>query len=524
MGRVVAVKVLPRDRATPEAIASFTREIRAQAQFDHENLVRAFDAGHDGNVHFLVTEFVPGTDLRKLVRARGKLSMTDAATIISQAARGLAHAHAGGMVHRDVKPGNLLVTPEGRTKVSDLGLASFPGADDRDDPRAGRIVGTADYLSPEHIGSPGRLTPSSDIYSLGCTLYYAVTGKVPFPGGTTRDKARRHCEEIPLNPRRFNLDLSDEFVDVIAAMMEKDAAKRLQTMDEVVKRLAPWAGDSVATAVAEGEPAAPPSGAPLLPIPPSQDDTQPGWFDDIVGEPEESPSQTSQRTDPVASAEHETRARFSPHGAGSALRAGISHGAGRGRAGAAARRRRRALGQRGDQGAAVRPLGFVVEQCLQADLRPAFESAGVGQQFSDRSEAGCGDIGFERADLRALDVHDVYHAQVHLADFGLVIVDQPHASLARGRVDRDFLGQLAAHAFGIGGRGMLVARRIAGVVGRDVPADAHAAFAVQAPLPLPFAAGVLKHVDFARRIAIAKDHVGDQLLEAGVLFHLVRGR
>ncbi len=127
MGRVVAVKVLPRHRATPEAIASFTREIRAQAQFDHENLVRAYDAGHDGNVHFLVTEFVPGTDLRKLVRARGKLSMTDAATIISQAALALAHAHAGGMVHRDVKPGNLLVTPEGRTKVSDLGLASFPG-------------------------------------------------------------------------------------------------------------------------------------------------------------------------------------------------------------------------------------------------------------------------------------------------------------------------------------------------------------------------------------------------------------
>ncbi|HEV3136306.1 MAG TPA: serine/threonine-protein kinase, partial [Pirellulales bacterium] len=169
MGRVVAIKVLPRHRSTPDAIASFTREIRAQAQFDHENLVRAFDAGHDGNVYFLVTEFVPGTDLRKLVRARGKLSMQDAATIISQGARGLAHAHSRGLVHRDVKPGNLLVTPDGQTKVSDLGLASFLGVEDPTDPRAGRIVGTADYLSPEHITSPSNLSATSDVYSLGCT-------------------------------------------------------------------------------------------------------------------------------------------------------------------------------------------------------------------------------------------------------------------------------------------------------------------------------------------------------------------
>ena len=107
-------------------------------------------------MYFLVTEFVPGTDLRKLVRSRGKLSMQDAATIISQAARGLAHAHGRGMVHRDVKPGNLLVTPGGQTKVSDLGLAGFLGVEDPDDPRAGRIVGTADYLSPEHITAPSQ--------------------------------------------------------------------------------------------------------------------------------------------------------------------------------------------------------------------------------------------------------------------------------------------------------------------------------------------------------------------------------
>ncbi len=304
MGRIVAVKVLPRHRSTPEAIASFTREIRAQAQFDHQNLVRAYDAGHDGNVYFLVTEFVPGADLRKLVRARGKLSMQDAATIISQAACGLGHAHARGMVHRDMKPGNLLVTPEGLTKVSDLGLAGFLGVEDPDDPRAGRIVGTADYLSPEHILSPSKLSAASDIYSLGCTLYYAVTGKVPYPGGTHRDKARRHCEDIPLNPRRFNLELTDDFVDAIAAMMEKNPERRLQSCEEVVQRLAPWARDAVKYDIAQS----PHAGRTKAP---SLSDTQPGLFDDFQLNQDESPSQISQPTDPVASAAQETLPDFS---------------------------------------------------------------------------------------------------------------------------------------------------------------------------------------------------------------------
>ncbi|HEX3726281.1 MAG TPA: serine/threonine-protein kinase [Pirellulales bacterium] len=306
MGRIVAIKVLPRHRSTPGAIASFTREIRAQAQFDHENLVRAYDAGHDGNVYFLVTEYVPGTDLRKLVRARGKLSMQDAATIISQAARGLGHAHARGLVHRDVKPGNLLVTPDGQTKVSDLGLASFMDIDDPDDPRAGRIVGTADYISPEHIIAPDKVAPVSDIYSLGCTLYYAVTGKVPFPGGTSRDKTRRHCQDTPLNPRRFQAELSDDFIDAIAAMMDKDPRQRIQSADEVSCRLAPWASESVTDALSVFSHAAAPRSESLRAVLPATSDTQPSLFDDIAGVHDDSGSQISQRTDSVASGRHET--------------------------------------------------------------------------------------------------------------------------------------------------------------------------------------------------------------------------
>lgn len=242
MGRECAVKVLPLHKATDDAVTNFMREIRLQSQLDHPNLVRAYDAGCDGKVHYLVTEFVPGMDLRRLVRSQGPLTQQQASSVVLQAARGLAEAHKRGLIHRDVKPGNILVTPEGIAKVSDLGLAGFMEEAERD-PRAGKVVGTADYLSPEQIRSPRDITTTSDIYSLGCTLYYAVCGKVPFPGGTARDKARRHCEETPWHPRRFNPELHEEFVDVIADMMEKDPTRRIQTGEEVVARLEQWAGE-----------------------------------------------------------------------------------------------------------------------------------------------------------------------------------------------------------------------------------------------------------------------------------------
>jgi eukaryotic-like serine/threonine-protein kinase len=243
MGRECAIKVLPLSKSTPEAIENFRREIRTQAQLDHSHLVRAYDAGHDGNVHYLVTEYVPGTDLRQFVRRQGLLTMQQAANVIVQAARGLEYAHQRGLIHRDVKPGNILVTPAGVAKVSDLGLSGFIDEAEQD-PRAGKIVGTADYLSPEQIHSPSQVTSVSDIYSLGCTLYYAISGKVPFPGGTTKEKARRHLEETPWHPRRFNSEVSEEFVEVIADMMEKEPERRIQTAGEVVARLEPWARDS----------------------------------------------------------------------------------------------------------------------------------------------------------------------------------------------------------------------------------------------------------------------------------------
>lgn len=273
MGRICAVKVLPVHRKTPEALTSFIREIRLQAGLDCPYLVRAFDAGQDGNVHYLVTEFVAGMDLRKLVRKNGALPVSQAASIIMQAALGLDYAHEQGLIHRDVKPGNILVTPDGQAKVSDVGLAGF-AQNLLDDPRAGKIVGTADYLSPEQIRSPLDVRTVSDIYSLGCTLYYTVCAKVPFPGGDTQSKLKRHLEETPWHPRKFAPDLPEDFVDIIADMMDKDPQKRVPTAAEVAARLEPWAGSPDAVSVGRlGK-------SPWLPPPPPSDAEAP-----VVAEP-----------------------------------------------------------------------------------------------------------------------------------------------------------------------------------------------------------------------------------------------
>lgn len=314
MGRVCAVKVLPLSKATPEAVKNFRREVRTQAQLDHPHLVHAYDAGEDGAVHYLVVEYVPGADLRRLVRSQGALPVHQAASVIMQAALGLDYAHQRGLIHRDVKPGNILVTPAGEAKVSDLGLAGFIH-EAENDPRAGKIVGTADYLSPEQIRSPRDITALSDIYSLGCTLYYAVTGKVPFPGGNAASKAKRHCEEAPWHPRRFNADIPEEFVEVVADMMEKVPQERISTMAEVALRLEPWA-ETASTLVSRHMTRsrwAPP------PLPTGGDEGMSDTGDGVVFEPADSGpgasgsiSQMSQGTSPVASAGQETRQDTAP--------------------------------------------------------------------------------------------------------------------------------------------------------------------------------------------------------------------
>jgi serine/threonine protein kinase len=243
MGRKVAIKVLPRKKVTEQSEDAFRREIRMLGRLDHTNLVRGIDAGFDGNVFYMVTEFIDGLDLNRLVKKYGCLTDDVAASIISQAARALGYAHENKIIHRDVKPGNIFVGFDGCVKLLDLGLARSE-ADGEASSFSG-VVGTIDYISPEQLNkeSAGSVGASADIYSLGCTLYYLITGEPPYPGGNRGDKARRHLDsnsiskdEIQKNAKRS----SPGFCDVLYGMLLKEPGDRYQSMDEVIDSLSNW--------------------------------------------------------------------------------------------------------------------------------------------------------------------------------------------------------------------------------------------------------------------------------------------
>ena len=187
MGRVAALKfIAPAYLARPNAVPRFLREMRLVGRLNHPNIVQAYDADQVGGVPYIVMEYVPGQDLERLLLGRGPLPPEDTVRYVMQVALGLAHAHEQGIIHRDIKPSNLLLGDDGRIRILDLGLAAL--LDNRDPDRGsaatrdGMAVGTADYMSPEQ--AVGREAPDgrSDLYSLGCVMYYLLTGRVPFPG------------------------------------------------------------------------------------------------------------------------------------------------------------------------------------------------------------------------------------------------------------------------------------------------------------------------------------------------------
>ncbi len=238
MKRRVAVKVLPLSKANPHTEAAFQREIEMLGKLSHENIVAAHDAGHDGNVYYLVTEYVPGVDLRRQVARHGPLNQWQAVAVIAQAARGLAFAHRSGLVHRDVKPGNLLVGRDGRVRLLDLGLAG--SLFDPESMQAGRRVGTPGYMAPEQINAPQKVGPAADVFGLGCTLYYALTGQPPFPGSSREEKERRTIAGTPPALRALAPDIDAALANVVELMMRPSPAGRIASADEVIHRLQPW--------------------------------------------------------------------------------------------------------------------------------------------------------------------------------------------------------------------------------------------------------------------------------------------
>ncbi|MCI0377146.1 MAG: protein kinase [Gemmataceae bacterium] len=241
MGRRVALKVLPLAQAEdPAMLARFYREAKAVARLDHPNIVRAHDIDREDKLHFLVLEFVDGVNLHDFVRKNGVLSPARAADYIRQAALGLQHAHEAGLVHRDIKPGNLLLDRQGTIRLLDLGLARFFDDDGTAFAKTyeqGFSIGTADYMAPEQT-MDHRVDIRADIYSLGGAFYYLLAGKSPFQHGSIPQKMIWHQVRYPKSMRLVRPDVPEGMVQVLEKMIAKDPARRPQAPVEVAEALA----------------------------------------------------------------------------------------------------------------------------------------------------------------------------------------------------------------------------------------------------------------------------------------------
>ncbi|MBI1917227.1 MAG: protein kinase [Planctomycetes bacterium] len=237
-GRVVALKVLREGLLPDEAVDRLCHELWAGAGLEHPNLLQTYGGGRAGESYFLVMEYATGRNLARMVRDQGALPVGRACDYARQAALGLQHALERGLVHRDVKPSNLLLTSCANVvKVLDLGLASLAGAV----PASAASGGTPDYMAPEQAVDPGRVDTRADVYALGCTLYHLLTGHPPFPGGGWEEKLRRHRGEEPQPVERLRPELPRGLGEVVRTMMAKSAAARFPTPGAVTGALTPFA-------------------------------------------------------------------------------------------------------------------------------------------------------------------------------------------------------------------------------------------------------------------------------------------
>ena len=290
LNRLVALKVIRKERlASPEAVRRFYREIELAGKLNHRNIALAYDADQAGETHFFAMEYLEGIDLGKLVKQRGPLPVHVACNCIRQAALGLQHAYERGLVHRDLKPSNLLLTSRagaaghdaeaaGVVKLLDLGLARLEGPEAGSElTREGVVMGTPDYIAPEQAMSSHSVDIRADLYSLGCTLFYLLTGRPPFGGETFMEKLLKHQVEPPPDIETLRRDVPPGVSFIVQKLLAKQPADRFQTPGELAAALEPFCdAQCVAAAVTRRAPAAgqPPTAAPA---PSALQDTEPAW-------------------------------------------------------------------------------------------------------------------------------------------------------------------------------------------------------------------------------------------------------
>ncbi len=241
LARTVALKVLSPDQAADrDTLLRFQNEAQSAARLDHDNIARVHYVGEDRGLHYIVFEFIAGVNIRELVEAKGPLPLAEAISYTLQSAEALAHASRRNVVHRDIKPSNLLITPEGQVKLIDMGLARLREVNSAaaDLTASGITLGTFDYISPEQARDPRNADVRSDLYSLGCTFFYMLTGRPPFPEGTVLQKLLQHQGDQPPDVRQFRPELPEGVSRVLRRTLAKEPRHRYPDPTEMVGRSA----------------------------------------------------------------------------------------------------------------------------------------------------------------------------------------------------------------------------------------------------------------------------------------------
>lgn len=244
-GRHVALKILrpKKQRDAERHLLRFQREVELSKRVSHPHIAQTIDAGQGGGFHYIVMEYIPGQTLYRIVTREGILAVPRAARLFAEVAAALSHAHGVGLIHRDLKPSNIMVTPHDHAKILDMGLAFMVGEEVEDlEVTGGRgyIVGSIDYMAPEQTRDATDVDARSDLYALGCCLYFALTGKPPFPVGGTRDKALAHCQTEPTLLVSRNPEVPGPFAALVHKLLAKDPTQRFASAAEVQAALVPW--------------------------------------------------------------------------------------------------------------------------------------------------------------------------------------------------------------------------------------------------------------------------------------------